>query len=234
MVNIGNSWDELLADEFKKEYYQNLRKFLAQEYRTKVIYPDMNDIFNALKTTSFEDTKCVILGQDPYHGPGQAHGYAFSVNKGVPLPPSLRNIFIELYREDPDFRTWVDGKKKGQVGVLSGDLRPWAERGALLLNTCLTVRAGQAGSHRGRGWEVLTDHIISLLGQREKPCVFILWGNPAKAKKSLIDGRRHLILEGVHPSPLSAHRGFFGGGYFVKANDFLKANGEEPIDWRLE
>lgn len=248
MVNIGNSWDELLAEEFKKEYYLNLRRFLVHEYSTQTIYPDMNDIFNALKTTAFEDTKCVILGQDPYHGPFQAHGYAFSVQKGVPLPPSLRNIFIELYREDPAFKSYADGKKAhdgdggagggggggGGGGVLQGDLRPWAERGALLLNTCLTVRAGQAGSHRGRGWEVLTDHIIGLLGHREKPCVFILWGNPAKAKKTLIDQSKHLVLEGVHPSPLSAHRGFFGGGYFVKANEFLIENGEEPIDWRLE
>ncbi|MCI5697669.1 MAG: uracil-DNA glycosylase [Clostridiales bacterium] len=247
MVNIGNSWDDILAEEFKKEYYMKLRRFLAYEYGTKVIYPDMNDIFNALKTTSYEDTKCVILGQDPYHGPGQAHGYAFSVQKGVPLPPSLRNIFLELYREDRDFKIWADAKKRdydmSRVGVhthdyaggaVHGDLRTWAERGVLLLNTCLTVRAGQAGSHRGRGWEVLTDHIIRILGHREKPCVFILWGNPARAKKNLIDERRHMVIEGVHPSPLSAHRGFFGGGYFVKANEFLRINGETPIDWRLE
>ena len=210
MINIGNSWDDILKDEFEKEYYKDLRRFLYEEYTTRTIYPDMNDIFNALRTTAYEDVKCVILGQDPYHGEGQAHGYAFSVPKGVALPPSLRNIFKD------------------------GDLRAWAKRGVLLLNTCLTVRAGQAGSHRGRGWEILTDKIISLISQREKPCTFILWGNPARAKKALIDKNKHLIVEGVHPSPLSAHRGFFGGGYFVRVNKFLEESGEKPIDWRLD
>lgn len=233
MINIGNSWDDILKEEFENKYYRDLRRFLYEEYTTRTIYPDMNDIFNALKTTPYEDVKCVILGQDPYHGEGQAHGYAFSVPKGVALPPSLRNIFKELYGEEPAFHAWADDKKREGLAV-HGDLRAWAQRGVLLLNTCLTVRAGQAGSHRERGWEILTDKIISLISQREKPCTFILWGNPARAKKILIDKNKHLIVEGVHPSPLSAHRGFFGGGYFVRVNKFLEENGEEAIDWRLD
>lgn len=231
---IGNSWDELLADEFKEDYYQNLRKFLVGEYfGNHQIYPPMEDIFNALKKTPPELVKIVILGQDPYHGEGQAHGYAFSVPKGVKLPPSLRNIFKELYMTDRNFKEWADNKK-AQGEKVYGDLTRWAKQGVLLLNTSLTVRAGQAGSHRGRGWEVFTDKIIEILGNREEPCVFILWGNPARAKKKFINEEKHLILEGVHPSPLSAHRGFFGGQYFVLANKFLKSNGMDEIDWRLD
>ena len=184
MIKIGYSWDDILKEEFEKEYYKDLRRFLYEEYTTRTIYPDMNDIFNALKTTAYEDVKCVILGQDPYHGEGQAHGYAFSVPKGVALPPSLRNIFKELYGEEPAFHAWADDKKREGLAV-DGDLRPWAQRGVLLLNTCLTVRAGQAGSHRGRGWEILTDKIISLMGDlprvelfaRQTPPGWAVWGN---------------------------------------------------------
>ena len=224
MVNIGNDWDRVLAGEFDKEYYQELRKFLIWEYRNRVIYPDMYDIFNALKLTPYEDVKAVILGQDPYHEQGQAHGLAFSVQKGVQQPPSLMNIFKELHDD---------------LGILpppqdNGCLIPWAQQGVLLLNTCLTVREHQAGSHRGKGWETLTDRIIELLNQREKPMVFILWGANAKAKQALITDQRHLVLSGPHPSPLSAYRGFFGGRYFSKTNEFLIRVGQEPINWQLD
>lgn len=221
MVYIGNSWDDLLKDEFKKEYYLSLREFLKREYGSKTVYPNMHDIFNSLKYTPFEDTKVVVLGQDPYHGKGQAHGLAFSVQEGVKKPPSLENIFKELHSD---------------VGVAipkSGNLTKWAKNGVLLLNTSLTVEGGRAGSHQGMGWEVLTDKIIELLSGREKPMVFILWGSPARRKKSLIDGKKHLIIEGVHPSPLSAYRGFFGGRYFSRANEFLVEKGIEPVEWSL-
>lgn len=224
MVHIGNQWDELLAPEFSKEYYQNLRRFLYYEYKNHQVYPDMYDIFNALKYTDYQDVKVVILGQDPYHEPGQAHGLAFSVKLGVQQPPSLENIFKELESD-----LGIPRPPKDQ-----GCLVPWAESGVLLLNTALTVRAHQANSHQGKGWEQLTDRIIELLDQREKPMVFILWGGNARRKKELIRSGRHLILEGPHPSPLSAYRGFFGGKYFSRANDFLVATGQEPVDWSLE
>ncbi|MDY2959593.1 MAG: uracil-DNA glycosylase [Hornefia sp.] len=227
MVNIGNSWDEILREEFKKEYYLKLREFLKKEYATRRIYPDMYSIFNAFKATPYENVKCLILGQDPYHGEGQAHGLSFSVPEGVPQPPSLQNIFKELAGDMEQ----AYGKKL-QIPK-SGCLEKWAEEGVMLLNTSLTVRAGQAGSHRNKGWEILTDRVIELLNQREKPMVFILWGNPARAKKKLIDGRKHCIIEGVHPSPLSARGGFFGGRYFSRTNEFLKAKGQKPIDWTL-
>lgn len=222
MVNIGNKWDEVLTGEFDKEYYQNLRKFLIEEYRSKTIYPDMHDIFNALKATSYEDVKVVILGQDPYHEPGQAHGMSFSVKKGIKTPPSLVNIYKEM-KDDLGYE--IPGH---------GYLMQWAKNGVLLLNTCLTVQAHKANSHKGRGWERFTDRVISLLNDREKPVVFILWGANAKSKQQLITGRQHLILTGAHPSPLSAYNGFFGGKYFSRANEFLKANGEEPVDWKIE
>lgn len=228
MVNIGNSWDEILKEEFKKEYYLNLRQFLKNEYMTRRIYPDMYSIFNAFKLTAYEDVKCVILGQDPYHGPNQAHGLAFSVQKGVDKPPSLKNIFKELAVE------MAESQGISMRIPSHGCLEEWARRGVMLLNTCLTVRAGQAGSHRKKGWEIFTDKVIETLSNRREPMVFILWGNPARAKKSLIDGSRHLIVEGTHPSPLSAHTGFFGGNYFIKANDFLKQQGKEPVDWVIE
>lgn len=221
MVNIGNSWDSILKEDFESENYQNLRKFLAQEYRTRVIYPDMHDIFNALKYTPYENVKAVILGQDPYHGAGQAHGMCFSVKPDVPAPPSLVNIFKEI-------ETDIGVKNK------SSYLVPWAKQGVLLLNTVLTVREGQPNSHKGKGWEVLTDSIIRKLNARKEPIVFMLWGGNARSKKSLITSSQHLILECPHPSPLSAYAGFFGCKHFSKCNAFLKAHGEEPIDWRTD
>ena len=221
MVNIGNDWDELLADQWQMEYYKKLREFLVQEYRTHTVFPPMNDLFNALRCTAYNDVKAVILGQDPYHGKGQAHGLCFSVKEGTPPPPSLVNIFKELNAET------------GLSIPQSGELTAWAKHGVLLLNTVLTVREGQANSHRNQGWEILTDRIIELLNQREKPIVFLLWGNPARAKAKLITNPRHLVLQCAHPSPLSAYQGFFGCGHFVKANEFLKNNGAEPIDWAL-
>lgn len=222
MVNIGNSWDEVLKGEFDKEYYQKLRLFLINEYRNHTVYPDMHDIFNAFKATPYENVKVVIIGQDPYHEPGQAHGMAFSVKKGVKTPPSLVNIYREL--EDD----------LGIKPVSHGYLMKWAEQGVLLMNTCLTVREHQANSHRNHGWEQFTDHVVSVLNKREKPIVFILWGANAKARASLITGSQHLILTGAHPSPLSAYNGFYGGKYFSKANEFLTEAGEGPVDWQLE
>ena len=221
MVNIGNSWDEVLKGEFDKEYYLRLREFLKVEYAARTIYPDMYHIFHALQATPYEKVRAVILGQDPYHEPGQAHGLCFSVQKGVPQPPSLINIFREL---------------KDDLGIdppSHGCLESWAQHGVLLLNTVLTVRAHEAHSHKGKGWEIFTDRVIELLNQREEPMVFILWGSPAKAKAGLITNPQHEIITGVHPSPLSAHRGFFGGRYFSRTNDFLTRCGQEPIDWRI-
>lgn len=219
---LNNDWNDLLKDEFKKEYYQNLKQFLIEEYKTKTIYPDINDIFNALKFTSYKDTKVLILGQDPYHGPNQSHGLAFSVKKGVRIPPSLRNIYKEL---NSDLGCHIPN---------NGYLKSWADQGVLLLNTVLTVRAHEANSHRKRGWEIFTDRIISLLNEREDPVVFILWGNPAIAKMKLITNIRHFIITSVHPSPLSASRGFFGSKPFSKANDFLTSINKTPINWQIE
>jgi uracil-DNA glycosylase len=218
MVNIGNDWDELLAPEFEKDYYKTLRRFLVSEYKARTIYPDMHDIFNALKHTAYKDVRIVILGQDPYHGPSQAHGLCFSVQDGVQPPPSLVNIFKELSSELD-----IDPPK-------SGNLTNWAGQGILLLNTTLTVRAGAAGSHRGHGWETLTDKIIELLNERNEPIAFMLWGANAISKKQLIDGGKHLVLTSPHPSPLSAHRGFFGNGHFKAANEFLAKHGQ-TINW---
>lgn len=222
MVNIGNEWDKLLADEFKKDYHLQLRQFLISEYNSHTIYPPMNDIFNALKTTSYSDVKAVILGQDPYHGAGQAHGMCFSVKKGTPPPPSLQNIFKEIHDE------------LGLPIPPHGELTKWAKNGVLLLNTVLTVREGQANSHKGHGWEILTDRIIELLNERNTPIVFLLWGGNARSKAKLITNPKHLVLQCAHPSPLSAYNGFFGCGHFIKANEFLKNNGIEPIDWSLD
>lgn len=221
MVNIGNEWDELLAEEFKKDYYLQLRRFLISEYNSRTIYPPMNDIFNALKATSYSNVKAVILGQDPYHGAGQAHGMCFSVKKGTPPPPSLQNIFKEIQSE------------LGLPIPPHGELTAWAQSGVLLLNTVLTVREGMANSHRGHGWEILTDRIIELLNERETPIVFLLWGGNARAKAKLINNPKHLVLQCAHPSPLSAHNGFFGCGHFIKANEFLQSNGIEPINWSI-
>lgn len=221
MMKIGNDWDAILADEIQKDYYLQLREFLKQEYRTKRIYPDMNDIFNALKTTAYQDVKAVILGQDPYHGSGQAHGYCFSVKPGVPAPPSLVNIYKEI--------TADCGVQMPQ----SGHLVSWAEQGVLLLNTVLTVQEANANSHKAKGWEFFTDRIIDELNQREKPVVFLLWGANARAKKKRIASDRHYVLESAHPSPLSAHNGFFGCRHFSKTNQFLQERGESPIDWQV-
>ncbi|MCQ2547511.1 MAG: uracil-DNA glycosylase [Clostridia bacterium] len=197
---------------------KNLKEFVENEYENYTVYPPKEDIYKALKLCPYEKTRVVILGQDPYHEEGQAMGLAFSVPEGVPAPPSLQNIFKELDME-------YGAKKR------STDLTDWAKQGVLLLNTCLTVRAGQAGSHRGHGWEEFTDSVIKMISQGDRPVVFILWGRDARNKASLIDKSRHLVLEGPHPSPLSAYRGFFGGNYFLKANEFLKKNGYKEIIW---
>lgn len=241
MINLGNDWDEILKEEFSKDYYIKLRDFLIEEYRTTVVYPNMYDIFNALKASSFKDTKVVILGQDPYHEEGQAHGLAFSVQKGTRWPPSLVNIFKELEIETgikiftDENRKRFSGKDKSinRLKTTEGCLSNWASQGVLLLNATLTVRAKQAGSHRGYGWEKLTDSIIEHINKKESPTVFILWGKNARDKKSLITSNKHMIIEGAHPSPLSAYRGFWNGGYFTKANEFLKDNNIKPIDWRI-
>jgi uracil-DNA glycosylase len=221
MVHIGNDWDELLKEEFQKEGYQNLRKILKKEYSTYTIYPSMYDIFNALKYTSYHDVKVVILGQDPYHGPGQAHGLSFSVQKGVATPPSLVNIYKEIQQE------------LGIEPPKHGCLVDWAKQGVLLLNTVLTVREHQPNSHRGIGWEEVTDAIIRLLNDRQEPMVFMLWGANAKAKRALITNPNHLVLTAAHPSPLSAHHGFFGCGHFAKVNEFLSRYGK-AIDWKIK
>ncbi|MGI6734545.1 MAG: uracil-DNA glycosylase [Anaerovoracaceae bacterium] len=221
MVHIGNDWDELLAGEFDKEYYRNLRRFLISEYKSRVIYPSMYDIFNALKYTPYSKVKAVILGQDPYHGPGQAHGLCFSVMKGVPKPPSLENIFKELNAD------------LGIVPPPHGCLTDWADRGVMLLNTVLTVRQGEANSHKGKGWEIFTDRVIEILNNRAEPMVFLLWGANAKAKVPFITNKNHLVLTAAHPSPLSAYNGFFGCRHFSKANDFLSRYGE-PINWEIK
>lgn len=218
---IHNSWQTILTDEFEKEYYQKLRKFLKKEYTTQKIHPDMYHIYEALELTPYEKVKVVILGQDPYHGVNQAHGLSFSVQPGVKIPPSLNNIYKELQSD------------LGISPVKHGNLVSWAKQGVLLLNTVLTVREGQAYSHRGKGWEILTDKIIEKLNEREKPIVFILWGKPAQEKMKMIDKSRHIILTSAHPSPLSAHRGFLGSKPFSKTNDALMALGETPIDWQL-
>ncbi len=222
MVNIGNEWDELLKDEFKKDYYLKLREFLKQEYFTRKIYPDMYDIFNSLRYTSYSEVKAVIIGQDPYHGAGQAHGLCFSVQKGVAVPPSLQNIYKELESD------------LGIPPANHGYLKKWADNGVLLMNTVLTVREGQPNSHRGMGWEIFTDRVIQILNEREKPIVFLLWGGNAKQKKGLITNPAHLILQAAHPSPLSAYNGFFGCRHFSKTNAFLEEHGMTPIDWRIE
>ena len=221
MVNIGNDWDGILADEFKKDYYLRLRAFLANEYRTRVIYPNMYDIFNALRYTSFSDTKAVIIGQDPYHGPHQAHGLCFSVQRGVEPPPSLKNIFREL-ADDVGF-----------VPPAHGELTYWAKQGVLMLNSVLTVREHQPNSHKGYGWEQFTDRVIKELDRKDTPVVFLLWGANARQKARIITNPIHVKLETVHPSPLSAYNGFFGCRHFSKCNEVLTASGQTPIDWQL-
>ena len=222
MISFRNDWQDLLLAEFKKEYYLELEQLLLKEYQIKTIYPDQEDIFNALHYTGYHDVKVVILGQDPYHGSGQAHGLSFSVKPGVKRPPSLRNIFKEL---KDDLSCYIPNH---------GYLKKWADQGVLLLNTVLTVVEGHANSHKNSGWEQFTDRIISLLNDRSEPIVFILWGNNAQSKKKLITNINHYIIESVHPSPLSASRGFFKSKPFSKTNRFLASMGEKVIDWQID
>ena len=219
MFSLGCDWDQVIGGEFSKSYYLELREFLKREYQTQEVFPPMFDIYNALKRTPYSRVKAVILGQDPYHGKGQAHGLCFSVKDGVMPPPSLQNIYKELASD---------------IGISpprSGDLTAWADEGVLLLNTTLTVRCCQPLSHKGKGWEIFTDAVISALDKKDEPIVFLLWGAPARAKKALLHHPRHLVLEAPHPSPLSAYHGFFGCRHFSKCNAFLEANGVEAIHW---
>ena len=219
MVHIGNDWDNILADEWEKPYYKKLRSFLKEEYSTQKIYPNMHDIFNALKYTSFEDTKVVIIGQDPYHGEGQAHGLCFSVKQGVTPPPSLKNIFKELNSDI------------GKPIPSHGELTDWAKQGVLLLNAVLTVREGQPTSHKNMGWETFTDRVISELNKKTTPVVFLLWGAYAQKKAEIITTPIHKKLLSVHPSPLSASRGFLGCKHFSKTNQILTASSLPVINW---
>ncbi|MDN7244813.1 uracil-DNA glycosylase [Planococcus shenhongbingii] len=216
-----NDWQEIVGEEFSKPYYLKLREFLKEEYANETVYPAKENIWNAFKHTPYKDVKVVILGQDPYHGPNQAHGLSFSVQPGVPHPPSLRNMLKEL---NDDL-----GCEKPKDGTLT----KWADQGVMMLNTVLTVRAGQANSHRNQGWEIFTDEVIRKLSAREKPVIFVLWGRPAQQKKPLIDLERHSIIEAPHPSPLSASRGFFGSRPYSKVNELLQKQGDEPIDFCL-
>lgn len=219
---IGNNWDELLKEEYKKDYFCNLKNFIIDEYKKKTIYPKMSEIFNAFTKTSYDNVKVVILGQDPYHGENEAEGLSFSVKVGIQKPPSLINIFSEL---------------KDDLGIdppNHGSLVSWAEQGVLLLNATLTVVKDCPRSHANKGWEIFTDQVIKLINKKETPVVFILWGSDARSKKSLITNKKHLIIESAHPSPLSAYRGFFGSKPFSKTNDFLIKNNIKPIDWKIK
>jgi uracil-DNA glycosylase len=218
---IEESWKNVLWDEFQKPYFENLKTFLVEEKKRYTIYPSGANIFAAFNHTPFEKVEVVILGQDPYHGAGQAHGLSFSVQDGIQHPPSLQNIFKELNDD------------MGCSTPKNGNLTAWADQGVFLLNTVLTVRAGEANSHRGQGWENFTDAVIKTLSEQKEHVVFILWGSPAGAKASLIDGKKHLILRAPHPSPLSSYRGFFGSKPFSKSNDYLLKNGKKPIQWCL-
>lgn len=222
MINFNNDWQNLLQAEFQKEYYVNLRQFLIKEYRTKTVYPDKYDIFNALHYTAYRDVAVVILGQDPYHGPQQAHGLSFSVKPGIKPPPSLANIYKEL---QDDVGCYIPNH---------GYLKKWADQGVLLLNNVLTVLEGQPNSHKNIGWQHLTDKIISLLNERTEPIIFILWGSNAQSKISLLTNPNHYIIKSVHPSPLSASRGFFKSKPFSKTNAILATLGKHPIDWQID
>lgn len=222
MGAIQNDWLEPLAPEFKKPYYAKLYKTIREEYSTKQIFPPADEIFTAFEMTPLSDVKVVIIGQDPYHGDGQAHGLCFSVKPDVETPPSLVNMYKEL---NSDLGCYIPN---------NGYLTKWAKQGVLMLNTVLTVRAHQANSHRGIGWEEFTDAAIRILNEQDRPIVYLLWGKPAQMKKSMLNNPKHLILEAPHPSPLSAYRGFFGCQHFSKTNEFLKENGLEPIDWQIE
>lgn len=222
MPPITNDWQQPLAKEFRKPYYKELYQKVLQEYNTRKVFPAPDDIFNAFHLTPLKDVKVVILGQDPYHNDGQAHGLCFSVKPEVDIPPSLENIYQELQDD------------LGCYKPDNGYLVKWAKQGVLMLNTVLTVRAHQANSHRGIGWEQFTDAVIEAVNEQDRPIVFLLWGSPARAKKSMLNNPKHLILEAPHPSPLSAYRGFFGCRHFSKTNEFLKGHGLEPIDWQIE
>lgn len=222
MKQFENDWASILDPEFNKDYYQSLRESLKQEYGSHTVYPPMEDIFAALDYTSYQGTKVVILGQDPYHGPNQANGFSFSVQEGVSIPPSLRNIFKELHSDI------------GITPPAHGDLTAWANQGVLLLNNVLTVRAHQAHSHQGMGWERFTDTVVHSLNERRDPVVFILWGRHAQKKGKDIDTKKHLVIKSAHPSPLAAHRGFFGSRPFSKTNRFLEKIGKRPIDWTID
>lgn len=222
MTHIGNDWDGILAQEFKKPYFLKLCEQLEQEYRQHTIYPEKDNVLGAFKHTAYCDVKAVILGQDPYHGAGQAHGLCFSVQKGCEIPPSLRNMYQELMT-DLDIPP-----------APHGELTSWAEQGVLLLNTVLTVRAGQANSHKGIGWEIFTDEVIRVLNERSQPTAFILWGANAKSKEALITAPQHAVFTAAHPSPLSAYNGFFGCRHFSKVNTFLSEHDIVPIDWHIQ
>jgi uracil-DNA glycosylase len=222
VVVATTDWNPLLRDEFAKPYWQQLQQFVADERQRRPVYPPADEVFRALHLTSFADTRVVILGQDPYHGAGQAHGLCFSVRRGVQPPPSLVNIFAELHDD------------LGLDTPPHGNLEAWARQGVLLLNTCLTVRAGQAGSHHGKGWEAFTDEVLRVVDAKPERVVFILWGAPARKKKALIHGPQHVVIESAHPSPLSARNGFFGSRPFSRANAALVEAGLPPIDWRLD
>ena len=221
MTILKNDWAPLLEEEFQKTYYLELRDFLKEEYKNHTIHPEMHDIFNALHYTSYENTRVVLIGQDPYHGPHQAHGLSFSVQKGVKVPPSLRNIYKELQDD------------LGIEPPSHGYLKKWADEGVLLLNTVLTVREKQPASHRGKGWEQFTNKVIELVNEKTDPVVFILWGRHAQEKEVFLTNEQHHIIKSPHPSPFSANRGFFGSNPFSKTNEFLKANGREPVDWEI-
>lgn len=219
---IGNKWDELLAEEYKKEYFEKLMDFVKEEYKTKTIYPKQNEVFNAFRYTDFDNVKVVILGQDPYHGPNQAEGLSFSVSNDVVKQPSLQNIFKEL---ESDLA--IPFPKLNS-------LKPWAKEGVLLLNAVLTVEAHKPTSHKDKGWEIFTDNVIKKINEKEIPVVFILWGSYARKKKTLITNKKHLVIESPHPSPFSAYNGFFGSKPFSKTNEFLKQNGLKEVNWKVE
>lgn len=222
IAKFHNEWDQLLESEFEKPYYKDLWKYLDEEYKNHTVFPPMEQLFSALNYTNYNDVKAVILGQDPYHGPNQSHGLAFSVKPGVRIPPSLRNMYKEL---NSDLGCYIPN---------NGYLEKWAQEGVLLLNTSFTVRGGEANSHRKIGWQIFTDNIIQLLNERPDPVVFILWGNNAIKKQELITNPHHHIIKSFHPSPLSASRGFFGSKPFSRTNEFLISVGKEPIDWQIE
>ena len=222
MAGLSKEWINVLSEEFSKDYYKKLYDFVNEEYKTRTIYPPADDIFNAFNMTSIKDVKVLLLGQDPYHNEKQAHGLSFSVQPGTDIPPSLKNIYKEL---NDDLGCYIPN---------NGYLKKWADQGVLLLNTVLTVRAHQANSHQGKGWEHFTDAVLEAINKEDRPIVIFLWGGPSRKKKALLNNPNHLVLEAPHPSPLSAYRGFFGCKHFSKCNEFLEAHGIKGIDWQIE